>query len=51
VFEASYYVEVVTPEEFLGDVTGDLIRRGARIEGQESRGDMLALSATVAPSG
>ena len=31
-------VEVVTPQEFLGDVIGDLSRRRGRVEGQEPRG-------------
>ena len=32
-------VEVVTPEEFMGDVIGDLNRRRGRIEGMEERGN------------
>jgi elongation factor G len=40
-------VEVVTPEEFLGDVIGDLSRRRGKVEGQEPRGNALAVSATV----
>jgi elongation factor G len=40
-------VEVVTPEEFLGDVIGDLSRRRGRVEGQEPRGNALAVSAVV----
>jgi elongation factor G len=40
-------VEVVTPEEFLGDVIGDLSRRRGRVEGQEPRGNALAVSALV----
>src|SRR5690606_38996636 len=32
-------VEVVTPEEFLGDVMGDLNARRGRIEGMERRGN------------
>ena len=32
-------VEVVTPQEFLGDVIGDLSRRRGRVEGQEPRGN------------
>ena len=31
-------VEVVTPEEFLGDVIGDLSRRRGKVQGQEQRG-------------
>ena len=33
--EPVFAVEVVTPEEFLGDVIGDLSRRRGRVEGQE----------------
>jgi elongation factor G len=40
-------VEVVTPEEFLGDVIGDLSRRRGKVEGQEPRGNALAVSASV----
>jgi len=40
-------VEVVTPEEFLGDVIGDLSRRRGKVEGQERRGNALAVGATV----
>src|SRR5213078_277463 len=40
-------VEVVTPEEFLGDVIGDLSRRRGRVEGQERRGNALAVTAKV----
>ena len=40
-------VEVVTPEEFLGDVIGDLSRRRGKVEGQDRRGNALAVSATV----
>ena len=35
--EPIFSVEVVTPEEFLGDVIGDLSRRRGRVEGQERR--------------
>jgi elongation factor G len=40
-------VEVVTPEEFLGDVIGDLSRRRGKVQGQERRGNALAVSAYV----
>jgi elongation factor G len=40
-------VEVVTPEDFLGDVIGDLSRRRGRVEGQEPRGNALAVTAAV----
>jgi elongation factor G len=37
-------VEVTTPEEFLGDVIGDLSRRRGRVAGQEPRGTALGHS-------
>jgi elongation factor G len=40
-------VEVVTPEEFLGDVIGDLSRRRGKVQGQEQRGNALAVEAFV----
>jgi elongation factor G len=40
-------VEVVTPEEFLGDVIGDLSRRRGKVQGQERRGNALAVEAYV----
>ena len=40
-------VEVVTPEEFLGEVIGDLSRRRGRVQGQEPRGNALAVQAFV----
>jgi elongation factor G len=45
--EPIFKVEVVTPEEFLGDVIGDLSRRRGRVEGQERRGNALAVTGTV----
>jgi elongation factor G len=45
--EPVFAVEVVTPEEFLGDVIGDLSRRRGRVEGQERRGNALAVTARV----
>ncbi len=45
--EPIFSVEVVVPEEFLGDVIGDLSRRRGRVEGQERRGNALAVSASV----
>jgi elongation factor G len=42
--EPIFAVEVVTPEEFLGDVIGDLSRRRGRVEGQERRGNALAVT-------
>ncbi len=40
-------VEVVTPEEFMGDVIGDLNRRRGRIEGMEPRGNAQVIKAHV----
>jgi elongation factor G len=40
-------VEVVTPQEFVGDVIGDLSRRRGRVEGQEPRGNATAVQASV----
>jgi elongation factor G len=47
VLEPIMSVEVVTPEEFMGDVIGDLNRRRGRIAGQEPRGNTQVISATV----
>jgi elongation factor G len=40
-------VEVVTPEEYLGDVMGDLNSRRGRVEGLEPRGNAQAVRAHV----
>ncbi|MBA3287933.1 MAG: elongation factor G [Acidimicrobiia bacterium] len=40
-------VEVVTPEEYMGDVMGDLSSRRGRIGGMEARGHTQVVSATV----
>jgi elongation factor G len=40
-------VEVVTPEDFLGDVIGDLSRRRGKVQGQDQRGNALAVQAMV----
>jgi elongation factor G len=40
-------VEVVTPEEFLGDVIGDLSSRRGRVEGMESRGTSQVIRSQV----
>ncbi len=40
-------VEVVTPEEFLGTVIGDLSSRRGRVQGQEPRGNAVAVKANV----
>jgi elongation factor G len=40
-------VEVVTPEVFIGTVIGDLSSRRGRVEGQEPRGNAVAVRASV----
>src|SRR5437763_11636826 len=40
-------VEVVTPEDYLGDVMGDLNSRRGRVEGLEPRGNAQAIKARV----
>jgi elongation factor G len=45
--EPIFAVEVVTPEEFMGDVIGDLNRRRGRVEGMEARGNAQVVSAKV----
>jgi elongation factor G len=40
-------VEVVTPEEFLGTVNGDLHRRRGQVQGQEQRGNAIVVQAFV----
>jgi elongation factor G len=40
-------VEVVTPEEYLGDVIGDLASRRGRVEGMEARGPSQVVRALV----
>ena len=40
-------VEVVTPEEYMGDVMGDLSSRRGRIEGMEARGSTQVVRAQV----
>jgi elongation factor G len=45
--EPIFAVEVVTPEDFLGDVIGDLSRRRGRVEGQERRGNAIAVTGRV----
>ncbi|UFX83086.1 elongation factor G [Candidatus Absconditicoccus praedator] len=40
-------VEVTTPEEYMGDVMGDLSSRRGRVEGQDQRGHAVAIKARV----
>ena len=45
--EPIFAVEVVTPEEFMGDVIGDLNRRRGRVHGMEARGNAQVVTASV----
>ena len=45
--EPVFAVEVVTPEEYMGDVIGDLNSRRGRIEGMEPRGNAQVVTARV----
>jgi elongation factor G len=45
--EPIFSVEVVTPEDFVGDVFGDLSRRRGQISGQEKRGNAQVVAAHV----
>ncbi len=45
--EPVFAVEVVTPEEFMGDVIGDLNRRRGHVQGMEQRGNAQVISAFV----
>ena len=45
--EPVFAVEVVTPEEFMGDVIGDLNRRRGQVSGMEQRGNAQVISAHV----
>ena len=45
--EPVMFVEVVTPEEYVGDVMGDLSSRRGRVEGMEIRGNARAIKAYV----
>ena len=40
-------VEVVTPEDYMGDVIGDLNSRRGQIQGSEPRGNAVAIKAFV----
>ncbi len=45
--EPIFAVEVVTPEEFMGDVIGDLNRRRGHVHGMEQRGNAQVINAFV----
>ncbi len=40
-------VEVVTPEEYMGDIIGDLNSRRGNVQGMDSRGNAQVISAMV----
>ena len=40
-------VEVVTPEDYTGGIIGDLTRRRGHVQGQDTRGNAIAISAMV----
>jgi elongation factor G len=45
--EPMFAVEVVTPEDFMGHVMGDLSSRRGQLQGSEQRGNALAIHALV----
>jgi elongation factor G len=45
--EPIFAVEVVVPEEFMGDVIGDLNRRRGRVHGMEARGNAQVVTGSV----
>jgi elongation factor G len=45
--EPIFSIEVVTPEEFVGDVIGDLSRRRGHVHGQEMRGNAQVVTGAV----
>ncbi len=45
--EPIFAVEVTTPEDFMGDVIGDLNRRRGHVQGMEQRGNAQVVSAYV----
>src|SRR5438046_2683502 len=47
ILEPIMSLEVVTPEEFMGDVISDINRRRGRITGQEPRGNTQVIAAVV----
>jgi elongation factor G len=45
--EPIFSMEVVTPEEFIGDVIGDLMRRRGQVQSQEPRGNAMVVTGLV----
>ena len=47
ILEPIMKVEVVIPEDYLGDIMGDITSRRGRVEGMEARGNAQMVSAMV----
>ena len=47
ILEPIMKVEVLTPDQYMGDVTGDLNRRRAMLEGMDSRANLQVIKAKV----
>jgi len=47
VLEPVFAIEIVTPQDFVGDVIGDLMRRRGHVEAQEPRGNAMVISGVV----
>jgi elongation factor G len=45
--EPIFAVEVTAPEDYVGDVIGDLMKRRGHVEGQERRGNAIIVTARV----
>ena len=45
--EPTMKVEVVTPEEYMGDIIGDLNSRRGQVQGMEARGNAQVIAAMV----
>jgi elongation factor G len=45
--EPIMFVEVVTPEDYMGDVIGDLNSRRGQVQGMDQRGNAQAIRANV----
>ncbi|HVU31685.1 MAG TPA: elongation factor G, partial [Sphingomicrobium sp.] len=47
ILEPIMKVEIVTPEQYVGDVIGDLMSRRGQVKGQDVRGNAVAVDAVV----
>ncbi|MDR4210851.1 elongation factor G, partial [Bacillus thuringiensis] len=47
ILEPRMKVEVVIPEEYMGDIMGDVTSRRGRVDGMEARGDAHVVRAMV----